>query len=698
MAAFANLVVSIERGLSGESYDLDMVFAMAGDETDSYPLGADRVVVSFDADALLALRANPQAYGRALAEALGPRVTTIIREKYALATAANQYLRVRLDLSPACAELHGLFWETMRDENDQLLFAGDRICFSRYLRSTENSRAARSQAETAMKALVVIANPGGLDRFQLAALDVAMERAMAQESLAQVGVGEEDIHWLASGGTATLDRITDELRKGYDILYMVCHGRVMRDGTHLALEDEEGQVSLVSGRKLYDAFCDLWKLPRLAVLLTCQSAGKGGGALSDKPLAPLGPLLGTAGVPVVLAMQGDLSMDTGRVLVPTFFQELKKDGHVDRALAVARGAIRDRADVHVPVLFLRLREGKLWYKPTFDGDNDEERIWTGLVRKVERGKCLPIIGPHLAGNLFGARSAMSKRWAKSSNFPLGDGLSGELARVAQFLAVKHDIDYVHDLFFEDLAQQLKQRYGHLEEVLPSNLWEKRLTDSGLIKMISRVGAHCRETATDPYRVLASLEQPIYLSADPSGLLEEAMQAHNPSCAPRSEIFRWHQDLEDLPSIDEDPDYEPDEEEPLVFRLFGQLDTRESLVLTEDDYFDVLSGFAENQGALIPSRIQRMMLDKAMLFLGFRITDWDFRILFRGIMRQQASRLLRKHRHVAVQVDPELYDSASPEKIRTYLRDYTSRGDFEKFTIYFGSARDFLAELSRQMEV
>ena len=71
----------------------------------------------------------------------------------------------------------------------------------------------------------------------------------------------------------------------------------------------------------------------------------------------MGPRLAEAGVPAVLAMQGDISMETVSRFMPTFFHELQRDGQIDRAMAAARGAIRDRHDWWAPALFMRLRSG-----------------------------------------------------------------------------------------------------------------------------------------------------------------------------------------------------------------------------------------------------------------------------------------------------------------------------------------------------
>ena len=74
----------------------------------------------------------------------------------------------------------------------------------------------------------------------------------------------------------------------------------------------------------------------------------------------MGPRLAGVGVGAVLAMQDRLTLATAERLLPAFFAELRRDGCVDRALAAARLEVRQRPDWWVPVLYLRLRDGRLW--------------------------------------------------------------------------------------------------------------------------------------------------------------------------------------------------------------------------------------------------------------------------------------------------------------------------------------------------
>ncbi|WP_366524528.1 SIR2 family protein [Nannocystis sp.] len=138
---------------------------------------------------------------------------------------------------------------------------------------------------------------------------------------------------------------------------------------------------------------------------------------------------------------------------------------------------------------------------------------------------------------------------------------------------------------------------------------------------------------------------------------------------------------------------PDVARPLVYHLFGRLDARDAMVLTEDDYFDFLIGVTGNRD-LIPVTVRRALADTALLFLGFHMEDWNFRVLFRSIMSQQGGGRRKRYAHIAAQIDPEQGRAVDIERARRYLEEYFDEADI---TIYWGSAEDFLAELRGRLE-
>ena len=346
------------------SYRIDTSLKLPGEDAERRE---SETVPCFDLEALAIKAFDIDAYGSMLTKALFAKESLRALLSSAQTAARNQQppvpLRLRLYIGPTLPELHALHWETLRDPYwpDLKLANDENLLFSRYLTSRDR-RAVRAQPRGDLCALVVVANPNDLDQYQplrrpLAPLDVDGELVRAKAGLSGIPVTA-----LASGGSATLDGMIAQLREGADILYLACHGSLLPDGPHLWLENDAGMTDVVPGEELIAHLRDMRQLPRLVVLASCQSAGQGASTRSDDAgaLAALGPRLAEVGVPAVLAMQGNVTMDTVEQFMPDFFRELQRDGQIDRAVTVARGAVRERHDWWVPVLFTRLQNGQLF--------------------------------------------------------------------------------------------------------------------------------------------------------------------------------------------------------------------------------------------------------------------------------------------------------------------------------------------------
>ncbi|MBK7828406.1 SIR2 family protein [Nannocystis sp.] len=144
---------------------------------------------------------------------------------------------------------------------------------------------------------------------------------------------------------------------------------------------------------------------------------------------------------------------------------------------------------------------------------------------------------------------------------------------------------------------------------------------------------------------------------------------------------------------------PEANAPLVYHVFGIFSTPESLVLTEDDFFDYLIA-TSTLG--LPDIIGKTLVEGALIFLGFRLDDWTFRVLFRFIMNLGGASKLRGRPHVGVQINPEEHSLADVERAREYLERYfgSDRGvglGEPPIMLFWGSPADFLRELTRQLE-
>ena len=147
------------------------------------------------------------------------------------------------------------------------------------------------------------------------------------------------------------------------------------------LEGENGEVERVSGVDLAAQLRLLSNPPLLIVLASCESAG----ADEGDALQALGPLLCEAGVPAVIAMQGQISMQSIARGMPIFFDHLQRDGLVDRALAAARASLAAYSadDLWMPALFMRLKDGALWQRSEKSAPTHVQKLWRAILTEFE---------------------------------------------------------------------------------------------------------------------------------------------------------------------------------------------------------------------------------------------------------------------------------------------------------------------------
>lgn len=619
---------------------------------------------------------DPRAYAETLSAAF---FTSEVRAEFgkyrAAAAMLGSILRVRLSIDANATELHGVHWETLRDPDlapsqaDAHLFTGEQTIVSRFLNSGDDWRPIRLRARGALRALVAVANPVTSEKYGLAPIDVTDEAALATRALAEIQVTT-----LSSGGGVRLGDLAAKLREDFDILYLVCHGRLVDREPWLFLEDG----APVSGGELVQAIRELDQRPRMVVLASCQSAGKG-----EVGLAALGPRLAEAGVPAVIAMQGNVFMSTAAAFMKRFFSELLVDGQIDRAMAVARGEVRKADDYWMPVLFLRLRDGRIWYEPGFGGSSESEfDKWRSICASVRTGRFIPILGPELGDDLFGGTPELARVLAEQHGFPLASYERDDLAKVAQFISVEQKRSYVCDAVQNQFLEQIGRRLANGNSaVAPKTL--NALLDAAVER--------CRADPSNPYCALSKLPASIYLNASYEPMLLRTLRAEGKHPEPVFTTWRG----EEVPHRPEPKNAKPTPESPWVYHVFGLFGKPDSLVLTEDDFFDYLIAEARLD-LLLPALVGQLM-QSSLLFLGFRLDDWRFRALFRMIVTRQGTRTLRDLSHVGVQVNPSEWSVTDAGKARRYIESYFHGGDgTPEISIYWGTPRDFLKQLQENL--
>jgi hypothetical protein len=683
----------------GDGHQVEVSHTDPGSDAQVTPL---RGPASFDLAELLSRQARPEDYGQELSRQLfgaaGGEVRVRFLEVSAAAQKSDSFLRLSLSVDPSARELQSLRWELLRHpDTNAALHTSERVLLSRFMVSRDH-RPVKVRARAALTALVAVSAPAGpqmekLQKMKVAPVDFAGEVARAKGALA----GMKEVRTLGGPGNPfTVDRLIEELRRDVDVLYLVSHGMfsASEDKASLILQDETGDARRVGGEELAAPLGDLPVGPRLVVLASCQSAGDGEQVDAARPAAQatLAARLADCGVPAVVAMQGFISMATVEKMMPVFFSELLTDGQIDRALAAARGKVRDRDDAWMPALSIRLTSGRLWYTPGFQGQggqagdsSGQAATWRLLVSSVSQGKVVPILGPRLLEPVHGLETA--RRLAEATGFPFAAHEWDDLPRVSQYIATSRQRFNMVVAYRDQLISDLIARH---KSWLPASELppQKKPALGALLKL---VGEHLRQTGKDgpgyAYDLLAALPAPVYLTTTFDALLEQALEANQKT--PYKALTRWRhrqkpadEPAQGLP--------EPTAKAPLVYHAFGAFgpDTEGSLVLTEDNYFDYLITSAAYQ--LMPDAVAAPLCASSILFLGFRLTDWHFRVLFRLLMNLEGRAGRSDFCHVAVQLDPDTQTMADVERGKRYLADYFH--DADKIQIYWGTAEEFLRAL------
>ena len=302
----------------------------------------------------------------------------------------------------------------------------------------------------------------------------------------------------------------------------------------------------------------------------------------------------------------------------------------------------------------------------------EDTSQHSFASRIRAGRLVPVVSNALGNDaLLGGHAALIEKYRAQCAYPLrrDDGLP----QITQYQAVTdetlaeawdlglHYVDFIKNHLF-DLAETGGSPPETLAEV------EAEFDDLPLLAFARRLGLPPTDNRlTNPLALLASFRLPIYLTTGYHGFLEEALRAEGVS--PRTEICRWHEGLDSLPSAF-DGDYDPSPAEPVVFHLHGFDEVPNSLVLTEDHHLEFLVAASEHRGKdtdRIPDRIRQALNDSALLLLGYSLREWDFRALFWGLIQQRS----RQPRSVAIQLQPTRQE-------QEYLQQYLHKAKFEVF--------------------
>lgn len=288
-----------------------------------------------------------------------------------------------------------------------------------------------------------------------------------------------------------------------------------------------------------------------------------------------------------------------------------------------------------------------------------DRDWENLLRRIRDKKCTPFIGAGACVGTLPMGSEIAREWADKHKYPLID--KENLARVAQYLAVDQD-----DMMPKENIQRIFRKIDPPDFTKPDN----------------------------PHALLADLNLPIYITTNYDSFMYLALKSRGSD--PKRELCHWNQfvDLEETSVFESG--YTPSIANPLVYHLHGHYDLPQSLVLTEDDYLDFLVHLSSNQN-LMPPIIRSALAGTSLLFIGYSLSDWNFRVLFRGLIGSLGASL--GYTSVAVQLAPSAADDSDKGQIRAqqYLDTYFEKIQKIKVRVFWGDINEFTTELRQRWE-
>jgi hypothetical protein len=216
----------------------------------------------------------------------------------------------------------------------------------------------------------------------------------------------------------------------------------------------------------------------------------------------------------------------------------------------------------------------------------------------------------------------------------------------------------------------------------------------LERLRDQQAAYLAEHGTAPpnYRLVAGLGLPLYMTTNYDNFLENSLKGIGRS--PRVEIARWNDQLWD--ELGPYPEHEPTIDEPILFHLHGDLRNEASLLLTEDDYIDftVTLALGTTEQSVLWHRVRRALSRTSLLFVGYSLEDWNFRVLLRYLLKQQ--RIVRTQQSFSLSI--QLGDANLPperqDKAEHFLSKYLSNSAIQ---VHWADASQFLSELQDRVQ-
>jgi SIR2-like protein len=186
--------------------------------------------------------------------------------------------------------------------------------------------------------------------------------------------------------------------------------------------------------------------------------------------------------------------------------------------------------------------------------------------------------------------------------------------------------------------------GHLQRV--ALFFEIERSRRQLVESV-RDCVQVDKTPSPMLRALAELDFPLIITTNYDQMLESALAAAGKR--PRVAVY--------TPELEATTDYrDPTPESPVVFKIHGDIDHPETLVITDEDYIQfVLRMSNKDPYDPVPLTLKFYLTGWTTLFVGYSLLDYNLRLLFKTLRWKIDSANLPDMYSVDYHPDPLIFD-------------------------------------------
>ena len=226
-----------------------------------------------------------------------------------------------------------------------------------------------------------------------------------------------------------------------------------------------------------------------------------------------------------------------------------------------------------------------------------------LTKYIRSGECILFLGAGV--NAIPPEGCLYK-YSLEESPPLGSKLSEELAEICDYKKnFPHETEF--NLQRVSLCYELNPLFGRRELI---DELTQRLIDG--------------KKASPILKMLAALPFKIFVTTNYDKLLEQALRKNDKE--PKVIVYN-----PDDKVITADVESDPTEQQPLVFKMHGDLDKPESIVITSEDYITFIQRMSDkDQLHPVPQTVRYRMQKWPTLFIGYSLLDYNLRLLFRTL--------------------------------------------------------------------